>query len=173
MNDYDSGPAVRRGDAQRNYVAPAPLATRQAPATIDAPAWLARSEPTGVANAWQPQHGAREATSAVDRAKALQLRLWPFVGLWGGVGVVLGATVWLVAGSAPGGALLAVLTFAVLTGVTYYRLNGQDYAYSREGTEQHRIDAAERLAMAQLDHEARLKEMALSAYLEQLKGRER
>jgi hypothetical protein len=173
MNDYDSGPAVRRGDAQRNYVAPAPLATRQPPAVIDAPAWMVQGQPLDVGRAWQGLDGSRENTSAMDRAQALRVRLAPFLWAWAGVGAVLGVTVWLVAGSAPTGALLAVLTFAALTAFSYYRLNRTDYDYSREGTEQRRISAAERLAMAQLDHEAELKRMALETYLRMMEGRER
>jgi hypothetical protein len=175
MNDTDLEglPIVSKGSAQRNYVAPAPLATRQPPAVIDAPAWMVQGQPLDVGRAWQASDGAREQTSAMDRAQALKVRLQPFLWAWAGIGVVLGVTVWLVAGSAPTGALLAVLTFAALTAFSYYRLNRTDYDHSREGTERLRISAAERLAMAQLEHEAELKRMALSAYLEQLKGRER
>ena len=114
-DDEEGGPVVSivRSPMPGNFVPPAPLATRQ-PQTIDAPAWLTQGQPLDVGAAWQPQQGAKEATSAVDRAKGLQLRLWPFLVLYGAAGAVVGGAVWLVAASVPIAALGAVLTFAAL-----------------------------------------------------------
>lgn len=160
---------LRERAAARNFVAPmpAPLATRQ-PQTIDAPAWLATSQPVDLARALETQEGAQERTSAMDRAKALRVRLMPFVGLWALLGVIVGIVVLYVAQNAPGAALGGLLTFSALTAYTYYRLNRTDYDYSREGTERHKIDTAAYLVERQLDNEHELRRMALEAYLETL-----
>ena len=44
--------------------------------------------------------GAQERTSAMDRARALRVRLMPFVALWGLLGVLVGAVVLVVAENA-------------------------------------------------------------------------
>jgi hypothetical protein len=173
MNDYDEGqPVVSRGTAERNFVTPAAPLARREPTTIDVmPTWLSTSQVVDVAAVWGAQEAAHERTSAVDRAKGLQLRLWPFLLLYAGAGLVVGLGVWLVAGTIPGAALLAVLTFAALGVGTYIKLNGQDYAHSGAGVERHRIDRATQLHMAELDHRARMQEKALDAYIRQLEGR--
>lgn len=159
--------------AQRNFVTPAaPLATRQ-PQTIDAvPSWAMQTTALDTSRAWQPLQGAREATSAQDRARALRTRLQPFLVAWGAVSVVVGGGIWLVAGALPAGALLAGLTFAGLTAVTYSRLNRQDYEFSREGTEQLRIVEAAQLQREQLEQTHELRKMALESYLQTLERHE-
>jgi len=109
----------------------------------------------------------------MDRAQALRVRLMPFLWAWGGVGVVVGGAVWLLGGAWPAGAMLGALLFAALTAVTYIKLNGQDYEYSREGTERHRVSTAADLARRQMQHEHELRRMALEAYLESLERHER
>ena len=80
----------RERAAQRNFVTPAPLATRQ-PQTIDQVAqWAMQAQPLDVAQAWQPLPAAKESTSAVDRARGLQLRLAPFVVSLGQIAFGLG-----------------------------------------------------------------------------------
>lgn len=163
----------RQRAAAANFVSPtpAPLATRQ-PQTIDQVAqWAMQAQPLDVANAWQPMQGAKETTSAVDRARGLQLRLWPFLLLYAGAGVVVGLGVWLVAGSWPPGAMLGALLFAALGVGTYIKLNGQDYDHSGAGVERHRISTAADLQREQMRHEQELKKMALDAYLRQLERR--
>ena len=175
MNDYDETPEPaqlwlqlqRQKAAERNFVAPAPLATRQ-PQTIDAPSWLATSQPVDLATAWTAVDGAQERTSAMDRAKALRVRLLPFVGLWALLAVIVFVVVLYVAQNAPGAALLGLLAFTALTAVTYVKLNTTDYQYSREGTERHKVDTAAYLAERQMDHEQELRRMALDAYLQTL-----
>ena len=178
MNDYDPDetPAAlylrlqRERQAARNYVpaaAPAPLAKREQ--TVDViPQWLATAQPVDLSTAWAASDGARENTSAMDRAQALRVRLVPFVGLWALLGVIVGIVVLYVAQNAPGAALGGLLTFSALTAYTYYRLNRTDYDYSREGTERHKIDTAAYLVERQLDNEHELRRMALEAYLETL-----
>ena len=162
----------RERAAQRNYVAAAPLARRE-PQTIDATAWLATSQHMDVTPVWAAPDGARENTSAMDRARALRVRLLPFVALWALLGVIVGVLVLYIASNAPGAAMGGLLVFTALTSVTYVKLNGQDYAHSREGTERHRIDSATYLAERQLDHKARMQEKALDAYLRQMENRNR
>ena len=158
----------RERAAQRNFVTPpAPLATRQ-PVTIDAPAWLATSQPVDLAQALTAVDGAQERTSAMDRARALRVRLLPFVLLWALLAVIVFVVVLFVAQNAPGAALLGLLAFTALTAFTYYRLNRTDYDYSREGTERHKVDTAAYLAERELDHKARMQEKALDAYIRQL-----
>lgn len=177
-DDYDETPdpaqlylqLQRQRAAERNFVAPAPLATRQS-VTIDAPAWLAQSQPLELAQALTAVDGAQERTSAMDRARALRVRLMPFVALWGLLGVIVGVVVLYVAQNAPGAALGGLLTFAALTAYTYYRLNRTDYDYSREGTERHKVDTAAYLVERQMDNEHELRKMALETYLRHLEGR--
>jgi len=177
-DDADETPAElytrlqRERAAQRNFVAPAPLATR--PATIDqAPQWVTQAQPLDVGQAWQPQTGAKETTSAQDRAKGLRIRLVPFLGLYALAGVVVGLAVWLAAANVPVAALVAVLVFAALGVNTYVKLNGQDYDHSGAGVERLRITEAAQLQREQLEHTQELRKMALEAYLRQIEGRNR
>lgn len=158
--------ARERDRAAANFVspAPAPLATRQ-PQTIDAPAWLVQAQPLDVANAWQAQQGAKESSDPITRAKGLRIRVLPFLGLFGLAGVAVGGAVWLVAGTLPGAALAAVLTFSVAGFIVYARLNVTDYQYSREGTERHKVDTAAGLAHAQMANDHELRRLALESYL--------
>lgn len=146
---------------------PAQLPSRQ-PATVEAPGWMTERQPLAVDAVWTPVEGAQERTSAMDRAKALRVRLVPFLVTWALIAGVVGVVVWQVAQQWPAGALLALLLFAALTAVTYYRLNRTDYDYSREGTERHRLDTAAGLARQRMAHEHELRRMALQAYLESL-----
>ncbi len=157
----------RQRAAERNFVAPAPLATRQ-PQTIDAPAWMVQQQPLAVTSAWTAIDGAQEHTSAMDRARALRVRLLPFVLLWALLSVCVGVVVLYVAQNAPGAALGGLLVFTALTAGTYIKLNGQDYAHSREGTERHKIDTAAYLAERHMEYEHEFKRMALDAYLKTL-----
>ena len=145
---------------------------RQPPATVDAPAWLVERQAMPLEGAWTALEGAQEHTSAMDRAKALRVRLVPFLATWGLVALVVGVIVALVAKQWPAGALVTLLLFALLTAVTYYRLNRTDYEYSREGTERHKIDVAADLARRNMAHEHELRRMALETYLRTLEQHE-
>jgi hypothetical protein len=171
-DDLEGLPIVARG-TPTTFVAPSAQLARREPVTVDAPAWLVTREPMPIAGAWEAQNGAKEATSAMDRAQALRVRLLPFLWAWAAVGVVVGGAVWLVAGVLPIGALLAALTFAGLTAVTYYRLNRTDYEYSREGTERHRISTAADLQREAMRHDQELRRLALESYLAALERHER
>ena len=172
-DDADETPAAvwmqlqRQKAAERNFVTPAPLATR--PHTIDqAPQWLTPAQPVNLAQAWTAVDGAQERTSAMDRARALRVRLVPFVLLWALLAAIVFVVVLYVAQNAPGAALGGLLAFTALTAYTYYRLNRTDYDYSREGTERHKVDTAAYLAERQMDNEQELRKIALEAYLTRL-----
>lgn len=174
-DDYDETPdpaqlylqLQRERAAQRNFVAPAPLATRQ-PVTIDAPSWLASSQPVDLAQALTAADGAQERTSAMDRARALRVRLLPFVLLWALLAVIVFVVVLYVAQNAPGAALGGLLVFTAMSAVTYVKLNTTDYQFSREGTERHKVDTSAYLVEKHLDHDYRLRELALEAYFRTL-----
>ena len=181
MRDYDDDstpePAAvylqlqRERMAQRNFVAPAaPLARRDQ--AIDVVPWAMQTTALDVGRAWEPLQATKEATSAVDRAKGLRMRLVPFLALYGLAGVVVGGVVWLVAGIVPLAALLAVVTFAGAGIFTYRRMNLDDYDHSGAGVERLRITEAADLARAELDHKARMQEKALDAYIRHLEGRQ-
>lgn len=175
MNDYETPVQryLRNQQAQRNYVpAAAPIVKREQ--TVDViPQWLATAQPVDLSAAWEPLQTAKENTSAVDRARGLQMRLAPFLALYGLAGVVVGGVVWYVAGTLPGAALLAVVTFAALGIFTYRRMNLDDYDHSASGVERHRIDQATYLAERELEHKARMQEKALDAYIRQMENRNR
>ena len=157
----------RERAAQRNFVTPAPLATRQ-PQTVDAPAWLTQAQPLDVAAAWQPMQGAKESTSAVDRAKGVRIRLVPYVVLFGLAGLVVGLVAWYVAGNAPVAAALAVTVTAAAGLLTYRRMNLDDYDHSAGGVERLRITEAADLERERMAHEQELKKLAFEAYLRRL-----
>lgn len=175
-DDADETPAQlwmqlqRQRAAAANFVAPAaPLARRDQ--TIDVVPWAMQTTALDVGRAWQPLQATKEATSAVDRARGLQMRVLPFLALFALAGVVVGGVVWLVAGIVPIAALVAVLVFAGLGIGTYGRLNSTDYAHSGAGVERHRIDTAADLERQRMEHEQELRRLALDAYLKQLEGR--
>ena len=60
---------------------------------------------------------------------------------------------------------MGLLTFVAMTGATYVKLNGQDYAHSREGTERFKVATAADLARQHMSQEHELRRMALDAYL--------
>ena len=145
---------------------------RQSPVVIDAPSWVVQQQPMPIDGALMAVEGAQERTSAMDRARALRVRLMPFVALWGLLGVLVGAVVLIVAENAPGAALVGLLTFVAMTGATYVKLNGQDYAHSREGTERFKVATAAGLARQHMSQEHELRRMALDAYLATLERNE-
>jgi hypothetical protein len=162
-------PVTRKGPPPvTNFVAP-----YRAPVTIDAPAWMVQREPMNLAAGWQTIEGAQEHTSAMDRAKALRVRLVPFVLLWLLLSGVVGFIVYQVVQSNVGAGVTTLLLFALLTAFTYYRLNRTDYEFSREGTERHKVDTVADLAKTQMKYDAEARRDALGAYVKQLEKRER
>ncbi len=169
--DVDARPQTTTRRPPPQMVRPEPISTAitVAPRPIpEAPAWLG-SEPINVAPALTSQGGARENTSAMDRAYALRVRLIPWLIAWSLISVVIGVAVIIVVQDWPGGALATLLVFAALTAITYYKMDSKDYEYSREGTERHRIDTAAELALADMEHRHELRKLALEAYLAHLR----
>lgn len=171
-HDDDRQPVVLHGNP-RSFVPARVEPVRQPPAVIDAPGWIVQQQPVPLDGALVAVDGARESTSAMDRAQALRVRLMPFVGLWALLGLVVGAVVLILAQSTPGAALVGLLVFTAMTAHTYIRLNGQDYAHSREGTERHKVNTAASLARQHMTQEHELRRMALEAYLNALDRQER
>jgi hypothetical protein len=164
--DLEGLPIVARGTpAPGNFVAPSAQLARREPVTIDAPAWLVSRDQLDVSNAWQPLQAANEKTSAVDRAEAVQKRLRPFLWLYGAAGLVVGGTVFIVANTLPGAALVSVLTFAALGVGTYTRLNRMDFEHSGAGVERLRITEAADLARQRMEQDHELRRLALASYL--------
>lgn len=163
LPEYDSDYAPIM--VTRNFVAPEPQ--RQLPTPVQPPP-ISSSMPVVVDAVFTPVHGAVEHTSAMDRARALRVRLVPFLVGWAGLSLVVGGVTLFVANDVPKAALLTVLAFSALTSVTYYKLNRTDYDYSREGTERHRLDVAADLAHRQMSQEYELRRLALVSYLKTL-----
>ena len=103
--------------------------------------------------------GSEEYATPVSRAKGQVIRLLPFSVIWL---FLTGGLVWLLGLSFP----YLLLGFAVLTAATYWRMNRDEFEYSRNGLERHRVDAATDLREKELDQTHELKKMALTTYLE-------
>jgi hypothetical protein len=169
--DEQQQPVTRKGPPPiQNLVLP--LAKRD-PVTVDAPAWMVQQEPLNLAAGWTTIEGAQEHTSAMDRAKALRVRLLPFVLLWLLLSGVMGFIVYQVVQSNVGAGVTTLLLFSALTAFTYYRLNRTDYEFSREGTERHKVDTAADLAKTQMRYNAEARRDAWGYYVKQLEKRER
>lgn len=172
-DDVDARPKAPTRRPPPQMIRPEPVQTTAIVPTkpvVEAPAWLADNHPVDVSPAFTVAPGAREQTSAMDRAQALRVRMFPFVLIWGGVGMIVMAGLLLAALEWPLASLAGALVFAAMSAVTYYRLNRTDYDYSREGTERHRLDVAADIAYARMEHEQELRRMALEAYLKFLNG---
>lgn len=168
--DDDDRPTTLARRPGPQFVRPEPPATITVrPEPPAPPAWLNGSQ-FDIAPALTATPGTREQTSAMDRAQALRVRLVPWLVAWSLLSLVVGVVIIRVVGDWPAGGLLALLLFAALTAWTYYKMDRNDYVYSREGTERHRIDSAVDLAIAQMDHDFELKRLALEAYLRHLEG---
>lgn len=109
--------------------------------------------------------GARETTSGMDRSKALVVRLMPYSAVW----LVLSVGVsW----AASMGGWFVLIFFAALTSVTYAYLDRQEYQFSRNGLERHKVDTLADLKMAEMSHQQELRRMALEATLKMLETRD-
>ena len=157
--------------AQKNFVTPAPLATR--PQTVDVvPSWAMQAQPLDVGQAWQPMQGAKEASDPITRAQGLRIRLIPYVVLFALAGLVVGLVAWYIAGNAPVAAGLAVTLTAAAGLLTYRRMNLDDYDHSAGGVERLRITEAADLQREAMRHEQELKRMALESYVRRLERHE-
>lgn len=133
--------------------------------TINLPpeAWQSAPPVVVVDSAFAGIKTTTEETTPISRSLALILRLLPFTVVW--MVLALAVSILLNLGEIPG-----FIIFAVLTAVTYYALDRSERYDSATGVEHHRIDAAERLAMTKMTHDATLRREITAAYLKQLGG---
>ena len=103
--------------------------------------------------------GSEEYATPVSRAKGQVIRLIPFTVIWL---LLTGGVVWLLGLSFP----FLLVGFAVLTAFSYYMMNRDEFAHSRNGLERHRVNAAADLREMELTQTHELKKMALQTYLE-------
>ena len=164
----DDGPQLPV--VRQNYVTPARPQAKPA----ELPTWAVERQPFAPDVALQAMPVAiKEITSGQDRAKALQWRLLPFLGLWAIVGIVLGVGVVLVGAEAPVAAMAGLAAFAGLGAYTYRKLVYVDFEFGAGGVERHRIDAGVDLAKRRMAHEHELRRLALDAYLQTLDRHDR
>jgi hypothetical protein len=107
--------------------------------------------------------GSEEYATPVSRAHGQVIRLIPFSIIWllltGGIVMLFGLGFpYLLAG------------FAVLTAGTYWRMNRDEFQYSRNGLERHKVDSAVTVRLTELQQSHELRKMALDGYLRQLEG---
>lgn len=108
--------------------------------------------------------GAKETTNGMDRSKALVVRLMPYSAVW----LVLSVGVsW----AASMGGWFVLIFFAALTSVTYAYLDRQEYQFSRNGLERHKVDTLADLKRDEMAHQQELRRMALEATLKMLETR--
>ena len=150
-----------------NYVTAAPERTRPAwdeaqrihSEAIERAVNVAPIVPINAAAALSVVDGAIEKTSGKDRAVGLSIRL----GLWAGISGMFG----LIVGAAQGG-VWGLLVLAAGTGLAYVVLSAQDYRYSRNGLERHKVDVVAGLKRDEMKHGQELRRMALQSQLELL-----
>jgi hypothetical protein len=111
-----------------------------------------------IEHAVEAQEGADERTTATDRAWALLLRLAPLSVIL----LVISVSVALVFDF---GWLWAFYAWGIICAAVYWLFDNNEYRYSRNGLERHRIDTASELRKEEMAHEYRLKRMALKSYL--------
>lgn len=126
---------------------------------------IAKADPTVYVDApLTTLEGAREVTNPMQRSRALIVRLVPFSVVW----LVLSVGIsW----AAAMGAGFTFICFAGLTAVTYAYLDRQEYQFSRNGLERHKVNTLADLKRAEMSHQQELRRMALEATLKQLEGR--
>lgn len=96
---------------------------------------------------------------------ALILRLTPYSLVW----LVLSVGVsW----AASMGGWFVLILFAALTSVTYAYLDRQEYQFSRNGLERHKVDTLADLKRDEMTHQQELRRMALAATLKMLEVRD-
>ncbi len=131
--------------------------------TINLPsdAWQTAQPSIVIENALNGLDTTREEATPVSRSVGLVIRLIPFTIAW----IVLSIVVpWLLDMDS----MVGFLIFAVLTAYTYYRLDLSERYDSAAGIEHHKIDATERVHMARLEHEQKLRMLALETTMKML-----
>ena len=103
--------------------------------------------------------GSEEYSTPISRAKGQVIRLLPFSLVWLVLG---GGLVWLLGLTFP----YLLVWFGLTTAFTYWRMNKDEFEFSRNGLERHRVNAAADLREMELTQTHELKKMALQTYLE-------
>lgn len=102
--------------------------------------------------------GTNEEDDSITRAQGQVIRLIPFSIVWllltGGVVMIFGL-----------GFPHLLTVFALLTAVTYWRMNKDEINNSRNGLERHKVDAALEVRLLQMAQEHELKKAMLEKYL--------
>jgi len=146
-----SGPATRWLLPESHGQPPAALieAARQLPTAYD-PAFTSHEN-----------SGSEEYATPISRAQGQVIRLIPLSIVWllltGGVVTLLGL-----------GFPHLFIAFAILTAVTYWRMDLDERRYSRNGVERHKVDSAVTVRLTELDQAHELRKMMLEGYLSQL-----
>ncbi len=107
--------------------------------------------------------GSEEYATPISRAQGQVIRLIPFSIVWllltGGVVMLFGL-----------GLPHLLAAFALLTALTYWRMNLDEFRHSRNGLERHKVDSAVTVRLTELSQAHELRKMALEGYLSQLNG---
>ncbi len=147
-----------------NYVPAVPDRTRPAyedvgratSEAIQAAAAVAPIAPIDAAGALAVVDGSIEKTSGQDRAVSLSIRLGLWAAISGGFGLIVGLT---------HGGVWGLLVLFAGTGAAYIVLAAQDYRYSRNGLERHKVDQVVSLKRDEMRHAQELRRMALESNL--------
>jgi hypothetical protein len=102
--------------------------------------------------------GSEEYATPGSRAVGQLIRLLPFTIVWA---LLVWGMVWLLQLSAP----YFLFGFAVLTAATYWKMNRDEFDYSRNGLERHKVDSALEVRLTQMEYDQQLKSKSLDAYL--------
>lgn len=156
----DTRPTVRRDSfvpAVPDRTRP-PLedAARAHAEAIERAAAVAPIVPINAAAALAVVDGAIEKTSGKDRAVGLSIRLGLWAAISGGFGLIVGLT---------HGGVWGLLVLFAGTGLAYVVLAAQDYRYSRNGLERHKVDVVVSLKRDEMRHAQELRRMALESNL--------
>lgn len=166
VSDYTYEARQVPAKTQQNFLPARPAQTRQrGPVDLSAVTTIATAgEVINVDAGVMALEGAREVTSGMDRSKALIIRLVPFSVVW--LILAIGVS-W----AASMGGWFTLLLFSGLTAVTYAYLDRQEYQFSRNGLERHKVNTLADLKRDQMSHEQELKRMALEATIRMLEAR--
>ena len=105
--------------------------------------------------------GSEEYATPITRAKGQVIRLLPFSITW----LVLGVGItWLLGLTFP----YLLIWFSVFTAFSYWVMNKDEFRYSRNGLERHKVDSAVTVRLTELEHSHELRKMALEGYLRHL-----
>lgn len=107
--------------------------------------------------------GSEEFATPGSRAVGQLIRLLPFTAVWA---LLVWGMVWILGLDAP----YFLAGFALLTAATYWRMNKDEFNFSRNGLERHKVDAALEVRLTELDNSHQLRMKALDGYLRHLEG---